>query len=401
VTFSPVNIAAIVAFAVGVLWLFYVYAGYPLALAALGRIRRFIPESDERISPRISVLMSARNEEKDIEWKVRETLEWDYPPERLEMLVASDASTDRTDAILSSIADSRLRWLRLERRTGKNGALNQLAQLATGDFLFFTDANSHIAADGLKKIVRHFADARVGCVTGWERTMTDDAAEHAGASGGGAYLRYESMINRLESQLGSVLVCDGSIFCIRRELFSAVQPDLANDLELPLRIGSAGYKLLYEPEVCSMEKATDSPLQEFTRRRRICGQGLLGMWRLRACLHGMRLWQFVSRKLLRWFSLVALAFIAAGTVMLSTSPEFRALLVLQLLFSTMATFGWLQAWRKQPVSRVFALPFYFMLANVAAFTGVLETCFGRRFATWEIPSLSRGTVVSAAAIKQQ
>ena len=369
-------------------WLLYVFAGYPLFLWIIGLFRRTQYRSAENFELPVSVLISARNEEKDIAWKIKETLEWNYPPDKLEVLVASDASEDRTDEILASIRDSRLRLLRNSQRAGKNSSLNRLAALACGELLFFTDANSHIPADCLRKMVRHLADARVGCVTGWERE--EDVNRSGMSAGGGSYLGYESLINSLESALGSVLVCDGSVFCIRRDLFTTLQPDLANDLELPLHIGSQGHAVLYEPEAYSTEKNTSSPQEEFRRRRRICGQGILAVWRLRNQIRGLRAWQFASRKLLRWFALVPMALALASSAALARQPFFGALLILQLAFYLAAIAGWYLVTRTRFQSRLVALPFYFMLVNLGAIAGFVDACRGRRFSVWEIPSLSRG-----------
>jgi cellulose synthase/poly-beta-1,6-N-acetylglucosamine synthase-like glycosyltransferase len=369
-------------------WLLYVFVGYPLVLWVIGRFRQTPYSSSANFEPLVSVLISARNEEKDIAWKIKETLKWNYPPDQLEILVASDASEDRTDEILASIRDSRLRVLRNSQRAGKNSSLNRLAALARGGLLFFTDANSHIAADCLRKMVRHFADARVGCVTGWERE--EDVNRSGMSAGGGSYLGYESLINSLESVLGSVLVCDGSVFCIRRELFATLQPDLANDLELPLHIGSRGYAVLYEPAAYSTEKNTSSPQEEFRRRRRICGQGILALWRLRGRIRGLRAWQFASRKLLRWFAFVPMVLALALSAALARQPFFGILLILQLAFYFAAGAGWYLVTRTRFQSRVVALPFYFLLVNLGAIAGFLDACRGRRFSVWEIPSLSRG-----------
>jgi cellulose synthase/poly-beta-1,6-N-acetylglucosamine synthase-like glycosyltransferase len=369
-------------------WLLYVFVGYPLVLWIIGHFRRKQYGSSENFELPVSVLISARNEEKDIAWKIKETLEWDYPRDKLEVLVASDASQDGTDEILASIRDPRLRLMRNSQRAGKNRSLNRLAALAHGGLLFFTDANSHIPADCLRKMVRHFADARVGCVTGWERE--EDVNRSGMSAGGGSYLGYESLINSLESALGSVLVCDGSVFCIRRELFATLQPDLANDLELPLHIGSQGYAILYEPAAYSTEKNTSSPQEEFRRRRRICGQGILAVWRLRRKIRGLRAWQFASRKLLRWFALVPMVLALASSLALARQPFFGILLIPQLAFYFAATAGWYLVTRTRFQSRVVALPFYFMLVNLGAIAGFLDACRGRRFSVWEIPNLSRG-----------
>lgn len=369
-------------------WLLYVFFGYPLALWTVGCFRRPRHTSRRDFAPPVSVLISARNEEKDIAWKIKETLEWDYPTSELEVLVASDASEDQTDDILSSFSDPRLRLVRNSQRAGKNNSLNRLAVLARGQLLFLTDANSHIHADCLRKVVRQFADPRVGCVTGWER---EENLHRSGMSaGGGSYLGYESLINSLESALGSVLVCDGSVFCVRKELFTPLQPDLANDLELPLRIGSEGYAVLYEPEAYSTEKSTSSPQEEFCRRRRICSQGILAAWRLRKQIRGLRAWQFVSRKLLRWFGLVPMALALLASAMLARQVFFGIVLSLQLAFYLAALAGWYLVTQTSFQSRLVVLPFYFLLVNLGAMAGFVDACRGRRFTVWEVPSLSRG-----------
>ncbi|HEY3975207.1 MAG TPA: glycosyltransferase [Candidatus Sulfotelmatobacter sp.] len=377
-----------IVFWIGAGWLLYVYAGYPIALWLLGCFRRVHPVAGDAL-PTVSVLISARNEEKDIEWKVRQTLAWDYPVEQLQVLVASDASEDRTDALLHSIRDPRFGFIRLPERVGKNSALNRLAAMANGDLLFFTDANSDIDAGCLRRMVRHFADPRVGCVTGVEDAVSGEPA--AGLStGGGAYLEYESAINRLESDLGSVLVCDGSIFCMRRTLYRDVRPELANDLELPLRVGRGGAWVLYEPSARSREYTTPSASEEFSRRKRICGQGILGLWTLREQLTGLRAWQFFSRKFLRWFSLAPMFTIFVASVALRLDRWYAALLGLQCVFFALAAMGWLMSRQGKRPGRIIALPFYFLLMNVAAVRGIAEALLGRRFAVWDIAQLSRG-----------
>jgi cellulose synthase/poly-beta-1,6-N-acetylglucosamine synthase-like glycosyltransferase len=347
----------------------------------------------EKRLPTVSVLLAARNEERDIAWKLRQTLDWDYPRECLEILVASDASTDRTDDLVREIQDPRLRFLRLDERMGKNAALNELARRATGDLLFFTDANSSIDRAALRRIARHFADPRVGCVTG----EMDEVADTAIGDGARAYWGYESLVKRLESRIGSVLVCVGSVFAIRRALFSPLDAATANDLDLPLQIGHAGYWLRYEPTARSVEPAAGSPREEFRRRRRICAQGLLGMWRLRHTLRGLRGWQFVSRKFLRWLVLAPMAMILLSSAVLAVeSAVFLGLLALQAAFYAMALVAWARSRRGHRGSRLLALPFYVVLVGVAGLIGIFDACRGRRFHVWEVAALSRGRSIGRA-----
>lgn len=368
----------------------YVYVGYPIALRLIGLWKHFDIESRDNFLPGLSVLISARNEEKDIAWKIAETLNWNYPKDRLELLVASDASDDGTDEIIRQVNDPRLKYVRLERRVGKNEALNRLAQIATGEFFFFTDANSHISPDCARRLVRHFADNRVGCVTGTDCTMREETKSVIGI-GEKRYFSYETQLQKLESTLGSVLICFGAIFCIRKSLFSSLQPDLANDLELPIRIGGAGHAVLFEPEAVATENPTSSPKEEFNRRRRICAQGILGLWKLRNCLHGLRAWQFISRKFLRWTAFFPLMLVLISSAVLAFNPIFRSLLIAQAAFYGLAFAGWVLAAIGRRAGGIFALPFYFVLVNAAALAGLIEACLGRRYNVWEVASLTRNT----------
>jgi len=383
------NLLFIAFFWLGVCWLGYVYVGYPILLWLVGIFRPFHPTVSEEHLPKVSVMLSARNEQKDIEWKIAETLAWDYPREKLELLVASDASEDGTDRILRNVSDPRFRYLCLERRGGKNEALNGLNELAHGELLFFTDANSRIESGCLRKMVRHFSDPRVGCVTGIEQTVRENQ-ESVVVAGTRASLGYEAFVNNLESHLGSVLVCDGSLFCIRRSLFTHLQPDLANDFELPMHIGAAGYAILFDPLAVSFERSTSSAMEEFRRKQRICGQGALGFWRLRRCLRGLRGWQFVSRKLLRWLGAIPLALVLLSSFGLLSHPFYTLVFGLQVAFYCLALIGWLFAATRREGGKATTFSFFFILVNIGALIGVIKVMMGKRFNVWDSPANSRG-----------
>lgn len=387
------NDLALVAFWTGVVWVAYTYAGYPILLWLIGLVSRVRPERRDDFLPPVSVLISARNEEQDIGWKVAETLAWDYPPELLDVLVASDASEDRTDEIVRGILDPRVTLVRMEKRGGKGRALNRLAELARGELLFFTDANAHIGPHVLRRMASHLADPRVGCVTGGTRPLAED--EQAIGSGASAFLSFESILYRLESRLGSVLACDGAIFCISRHLYTPVSPELANDLELPLRIRHAGFWILHEPEAVVREVDTSSPREEFARRRRICAQGMLAMWRLRATLRGRRGWQFFSHKLLRYLTLVPLLLVLCSTVVLRREPLFAAMLMLQAVFYGAALYGFVSTFLGWKSGKLIAAPFYIVFGSIGAVAGIVDACRGRRFDVWATPALSRGRQAGA------
>jgi cellulose synthase/poly-beta-1,6-N-acetylglucosamine synthase-like glycosyltransferase len=382
-----------IAFFVALFWLVYVYAGYALALAIVALWKRVRPVLSEKSLPLVSVLIAARNEAKDIGWKISETLAWDYPAEKLEILVASDASVDSTDEVVRGFDSPRVTFVRMERRGGKVRALNRLAEQARGEVLFFTDANAHIGPRALRLMVRHFADPLVGCVTGDSRSIKEIGTP-AVSSGAGVYLGYESILKRLENSIGSVLVCDGAIFCMRSALYQRLSPDLANDLELPMRLGAAGYWVTHEPEALVFERDTSSPLEEFKRRRRMCAQGMLAMHKLRGAFRGLRGWQFVSHKLLRWLSLIPMLVVLGSSAALAPrSVLFGSVVAFQVIFYGLAAFGLARAIEGRPIARTLAVPFYIMLGVAGAFVGVVESFLGKRFDVWEIPTLSRGPTV--------
>lgn len=386
----PVTDWRVLIFCFGVLWIAYVYAGYPALLAMIGIFRLVLPKGREGYLPAVSVLIAARNEEKDIGWKVRETLAWDYPSDRLEVLVASDASEDGTDEVVRSIKDSRVKLIRMLTRAGKNRALNDLARSASGEFLFFTDANAHISSDSLQRMIRHFADPKVGCVTGSTSTAADLEQERAIGKGAGVYWSYESLLQHLESKIGSVLVCDGAIFCLRASLFQPLMPEIANDLQTPADVASAGYWVIYEPKARAVEVDTSCPREELERRRRICGQGALGMLRMATKVHWLWRWQFLSHKLLRWLTLVPMLMIFAASIALIRNPIFLAVGAIQVIFYLLALMGWALTRAKRRTPSYLSVPFYIVLGVAGALLGVIDTALGRRFAVWEIPALSRG-----------
>jgi cellulose synthase/poly-beta-1,6-N-acetylglucosamine synthase-like glycosyltransferase len=375
-------------FWLSVAWLTYVWIGYPLLLWLLSGVRFVRFSSSETYVPTLSVLIAARNEEKDIGWKLAQTLAWNYPSDRLQVLVGSDASTDGTDDVIRGIDDPRVTFVRNHQHAGKNLTLNRLAQLAGGEILFFTDANTYIGPDCAKALVRHFVDPRVGCVTGMERNIQGSTFAPL-ADGSNAYLEYESLIDSLESRLGSVLVCDGSVYCLRHSLFSELDSELANDLEQPIRVGAKGFAVLFESQARSFERVSSSVREEFARRRRIVAQGALAAWKLRHELCGVRLWQFISRKCMRWFTLLPVMGAFGGSFVLREAPWFTMLFAAEVALCALVLVG---AWRRgnSGIGSLARLAFAFLLAAVAALAGVFDACRRKTFATWNIAELSRG-----------
>ena len=233
----------------------YVYAGYFGCVLVLAPIlNRIIRKTD--IAPSVTVVISAFNEEREIERTVANKLSQRFPPDRLTVIVVSDASTDRTDEIVQQLAghsEGRLRLLRQEPRQGKTQALNTALLHTSADIVVFADANSIYAPDAVRQLVQSFADPSVGYVTG-NMTYTNPAASAIG-EGSGSYMSYENLLRISETRLGSIVGVDGGIDAIRRELYVPMRPDQLPDFVLPLSVVEQGKRVVYEPAAVVYERA--------------------------------------------------------------------------------------------------------------------------------------------------
>jgi cellulose synthase/poly-beta-1,6-N-acetylglucosamine synthase-like glycosyltransferase len=370
----------------------YVYFGYPLLLWVIDAVRRPRPIATGDIEASVTLIISAYNEEASIGEKLANTLALDYPAERLEALVVSDASSDRTDEIVLGFKNPRVRLLRMPQRGGKTVGVNQAVREARGDLLVFSDANALYYRDAIRALVRNFADAAVGAAVGESTYVQADSAadEHEGL-----YWKYEVAIKRLESSLGSVVGGDGAIYAIRRRLFRDMRPDAISDFVNPLQIVEQGSRVVYEPAARSYEHAGGNFQQEFRRKVRIVNRAWRATWALRRMLnplrHGFFAFELLSHKLLRWlvpaFMVVALV---SNVVLLGEGDLYGWLLAGQGAFYLLAALGWLQRNRPQ-VSKVFSIPYFFCLVNVASALGIYDAFRGQTYTTWTTPRAGQTT----------
>lgn len=277
----------------------WTHAGYPLAAAAAARLRgRPVRKGNGR--PSVSVVVAAHDEEAVIERRVENLLALDYPPEGLEIVVASDASMDRTDEIVEKIAvrEPRVRLLRCP-RGGKVAAQNRAAGETTGEILAFSDANALWAPDALAKLVRNFADPEVAYVTGGHRYQEAD-----GTNRESVYWRYEGWLREQESTLGSITGGIGPIYAVRRSDYLEVDPRFGHDLAFPYLMVQRGRRAVYEPEALAVEKPSRDIEDEYRRKVRMfehCWLIVLRGGMLRG-LGPLYLAETVSHRLLRYGS---------------------------------------------------------------------------------------------------
>ncbi len=288
----------------------YPYLLYPLAVALL-RLVRPRPVRGGAITPRVTVVISAYNEASHIEATVRNKLAQDYPTALLDVMVASDGSTDDTDGLLRGLAhaESRVSYFRQQPRNGKTAALNALVARATGEIVVFADANSMFRPDTVRKLVAAFADPEVGYATGCMLYVDP----HGSLVGDGctAYMRYENVLRSLETLAGSIVGVDGGVDAIRRSLYQPMRADQLPDLVLPLNVVEQGRRVVFVPDAVLEEETLISEAAEYRMRVRVALRAFWALRDKRALLNPLRYplfsWQLLSHKLLRYMSFLPLA----------------------------------------------------------------------------------------------
>jgi cellulose synthase/poly-beta-1,6-N-acetylglucosamine synthase-like glycosyltransferase len=365
----------------------YTYAGYPLVVLAAGTIlRREIRKGNAR--PSLSVVVAAYDEADGIEARIRNLLASAYPSDRLEVVVASDGSTDDTVRLASRFAPDRVRVLDLP-RAGKAAALARGAAEARGDVLVFTDANTVFHRDALAALASNFADPDVGGVAGHTAYDVLDETEAAGR-GEGLYWRYDTWLKRLETRTGSVVSAHGGMHAVRRELFRPVEdPAVTDDFAISTAVVAQGRRLVFEPRALGYEQPMTSTGSEFQRRVRLMTRGMRGIVLRRELLnpfrHGFYSVAFASRKVLR--RLVPLTFLPllVTSVVLALSGDgagYTLFAAAQLLVVAAAVLGW--TLRRTFVGRspLLYAPFFFCMANLASVVALWNVVRGRRVERW-------------------
>lgn len=331
-------------FWLSVLPIAYSYVLYPaavwLAARLLGRPTAAPPTPSEDLWPRVSLLVAAYNEEQTIGQRIRNALASEYPADRVEVLIGSDGSTDRTSHIVAGFKDPRVRLIELHDRGGKASVLNRLAAEATGEALVFSDANTHFDPPAIRELVRALLPAKVTAVCG--RLVLTDGAGVANVDG--LYWRYESAIKRAEGRLGAVLGANGGIYALRRRHFvplpaGTIIDDFVEPLLAKLRHGGS---IVYCPAAVAREPTPAGIGDEFARRARIGAgnyQSLAMLWPLLWPSHGWSALAFFSHKLLRWTTPLLMVVALLANAALIASPVYAWLLGGQLAFYGGAAVG--------------------------------------------------------------
>jgi poly-beta-1,6-N-acetyl-D-glucosamine synthase len=366
--------------------LLYTYFGYPIVLILLRRLKKLRLGPPETTSnwPSVSIILAAHNEESVIRRRIENLLGLDYPQDRLEVFVVSDASTDSTDSIVSEFVSHGVRFMVQDKRAGKTAAINFACPLTQGDILLFTDANGTFDKDAIKKLVRHFTDSRVGCVCGAVQYFDPNhTAAHQGES---LYMRYDSWVKKLESHFGSVMGAFGGMFAFRREFFARMDSMVPVDMQIPLDVLRKGYLVLFEGSAICFEAASGRVSVEFSRHARINARLFYGMSRwIRDLLKPFRpfvLFLFTSKKILRWLS-PFFFFALIGTPFFIGGPFFDLVAVASVLFLFAAAIGALLSslGKSQPL---FSFILHFLIGNLAVAWGFIAFLTRRQGPTWSV-----------------
>lgn len=361
----------------------YVYFGYPALLWIVSRLRPR-PVREGEVTPRMSLIIAAYNEERHIAAKIANALALDYPSEQIEVIVVSNGSTDATNDIVRKWLDPRVRLIVLE-RPGKMEALNEGAGAATGEVLVFTDADFFLEPEALRSMARKFADPEVGGVCGARSSGMRREGDATG-EGEGLYGRWDKWQKVHESRIGSVFAADGLLYAVRRDLFHPVSdPAQADDIAISTQVPLQGHRLLFDPEAAAWEEAEVHAHDEFRRKIRVTNHSVRALLNLRSHLftHGFYSLELLSHKLVRHFVPFFLIPLLVSSVVLARSGAVYALaLAAQTAMYLAALAG--MVLREHPLgrARLLTVPYFFCFANAAAFFGILMMLRGHRTNAW-------------------
>lgn len=376
----------------------YAYFGYPVAVWLLARVFPRPVRPTQNGIPTVTLLIAAYNEEAVIEDKIKNSLELDYPPERFNVLIVTDGSSDSTPKRVETFAAQGIQLLHRPERAGKMAAIKRALPQARGEIVVFSDANNFYQRNALRELVAPLDDPTVGAVGGAKMIQQDDGS--LGASEG-LYWKYESWIKKQESRLGSCTSATGEILAIRKELYRKPPDNIINDdFYIAMQVIRQGYRYVYAPQAVSYERVSQTARDEVIRRTRINAgryQSIAMAPEVVPFNNPLVAWQIFSHKFLRplvpFFmaaalltNILAVAIPAPDRGFWGLGAPYGAiLLALQALFYGMAVLGSLLGGKgkKNKLVRLLYLPTFLTNSNFAAVQGLLKFMRGGQFHIWE------------------
>ncbi|UCC53548.1 MAG: glycosyltransferase family 2 protein, partial [Anaerolineaceae bacterium] len=362
----------------------YTYFLFPLLTFLRGKLRPQ-PYRCADITPAVSMIIAAYNEAESIGPKLDNILSLDYPRHRLEVIIASDGSADGTDDIVRGYGDQGVKLLSLPRQ-GKAPALNTAVAASTGEILVFSDANSMYAPDAIRALVRPFADPEVGGVAGNQSYLKGE--QDGAAAGEKSYWNFDRKLKESQSQAGNAISATGAIYAIRRSLFQSVPDGVTDDFVTSTRVILQGYRLVFAPDAIAYEPVAKSSGREFGRKERVITRGLGSVWVNRNLLnpfqYGFYAVQIFSHKVLRRLVVFPLILLLLVSPLLWwRGLIYKTATIVQFLFYSCALVGALFMQTQVGRSKVFSIPFFFSLVNLASLKAALNIMRGHRIDRWE------------------
>ena len=374
---------------------FYTYIGYGILLYIIIRLKRFfrgkpreaVLPPDEEL-PDMTLLICAYNEEDVVAEKMKNTLAIDYPKDKFRIMWVTDGSNDHTNELLKAYPEVDIVFS--PERRGKSAALKHgLRELKTR-YVAFTDANTMFNPGAMKEIARQFMDPTVGCVSGEKRVMAKKDGDMA-AQGEGLYWRYESTLKRWDSELYSTMGAAGELYAIDPTLVREVPDEaLLDDFMMSMYVVEAGKRIAYAPDAYAQEYGSANIFEESKRKRRIAAGGLQSIWWLRRMLNPMRqplvTFQYVSHRVLRWsvtpVAMIILLIVNGLLSIMGAGLFYDIILILQILFYTMALIGWLSS-RYGHKNKILYTIYYFVFMNINVFRGMAYLRTHGKSGAWE------------------
>jgi cellulose synthase/poly-beta-1,6-N-acetylglucosamine synthase-like glycosyltransferase len=334
----------------------------------------------------VTLLISAYNEEENIEKKLLNSLDLNYPKNLLEIIVVSDGSTDRTNEIVAGYADKGVNLCHYERRIGKTACLNKSIPLAKGDIIVFSDANSLYNRDAILSMVRYFEDDRIGFVTGYTEYVLEGGESNLASVG--VYAKIEILTKKLESRIGSCVGADGAIFAIRKKMYQPLMPYDINDFVIPLNIIRQGYRGVFEEDAYCLEKTARDQRGEFNRQTRITNRTLRALFKrtdlFNPFKYPMFSFELISHKLIKFMVpfLLVIIFVLNIVILGWQGGIYLITFSAQILFYFLGFLGNLQD-NVKFLSKINAHCKTFILVNAAILLGWLRYIQGKTYTTWQ------------------
>lgn len=383
----------IIAFWICLFIIIYTFVGYGLVLFTLIKIKRiftrprvFNPMSDDL--PKVSILIAAYNEEAIITNKLNDTLELNYPKDKIQVIFITDGSTDGTAEKLRNIEGITL--LHQDGRAGKMAAIKRAMPYINGAITIFTDANTFLNKDAILELVKHYQNDKVGAVAGEKRILVEEKAD-ASSAGEGFYWKYESALKKWDYELYSNVGAAGELFSIRTALYQPVESDtIIDDHMIAMRIAEKGYIIAYEPNAYAMETASANTKEELKRKVRIAAGGIQSILRLAKAAnpfyYPVLTFQYFSHRVLRWtitpFLLIAILILNGLIVANGGAMLYKILFAAQIMFYFLGLLGLFFESRNMRIKVLF-IPYYFCLMNYAVIAGIVRYLKKDQSAAWE------------------